>query len=52
LDTKHVLPTTSVSAGGSPLRADEPRPVLSQEELLKNAPEQEDGQFKIPPVFE
>jgi aspartyl-tRNA(Asn)/glutamyl-tRNA(Gln) amidotransferase subunit C len=35
-----------------PLRPDEPRPGLSQEELLKNAPKQEGGQFKIPPVFE
>lgn len=52
LDTQHVPPTASTSAGGSPLRADEPRPGLSKEALLKNAPEQEDGQFKIPPVFE
>lgn len=52
LDTQHVPPTASPSAGGSPLRADEPRPGLSKEELLKNAPEQADGQFKIPPVFE
>lgn len=52
LDTQHVPPTASASAGQMPLRADEPRPGLSQKELLKNAPEQEDGQFKIPPVFE
>jgi aspartyl-tRNA(Asn)/glutamyl-tRNA(Gln) amidotransferase subunit C len=52
LDTQHVPPTTSASAGSSPLRADEPRPGLSKDELLKNAPQQEDGQFKIPPVFE
>lgn len=52
LDTKDVPPTTSASVGTSPLRADEPRPGLSREELLKNAPEQADGQFKIPPVFE
>jgi aspartyl-tRNA(Asn)/glutamyl-tRNA(Gln) amidotransferase subunit C len=52
LDTKAVTPTDSGSAGQMPLRPDEPRPGLSQEELLKNAPKQEGGQFKIPPVFE
>jgi aspartyl-tRNA(Asn)/glutamyl-tRNA(Gln) amidotransferase subunit C len=52
LDTQDVPPTTSASSGGSPLRADEPRPGLSKEALLKNAPEQIEGQFKIPPVFE
>lgn len=52
LDTKDVTPTASGSAGQMPLRADEPRPGLSQEELLKNAPKQESGQFKIPRVFE
>jgi len=52
LDTKDVPPTASASAGRLPLRADEPRPGLSKDELLKNAPEQDSGQFKIPPVFE
>ena len=52
LDTEAVTPTASGSAGEMPLRPDEPRPGLSQGELLKNAPKQEDGQFKIPPVFE
>ena len=52
LDTKAVTPIASGSAGQMPLRPDEPRPGLSQEELLKNAPKQEGGQFKIPPVFE
>jgi len=52
LDTKDVPPTASASAEKLPLRADEPRPGLSKDELLKNAPEQADGQFKIPPVFE
>ena len=52
LDTKNVPPTASTSAGQMPLRADEPRPGLPKDELLKNAPKQEGGQFKIPPVFE
>ena len=52
LDTRDVSPTASVSVGQMPLRADEPRPGLSKDELLKNAPKQDDGQFQIPPVFE
>ena len=52
LDTQDVPPTASVSVGQMPLRADESRPGLSKDELLKNAPKQDDDQFKIPPVFE
>lgn len=52
LDTRDVPPTASVSATHTPLRADQPRPGLRREALLANAPQQEDGQFKIPPVFE
>jgi aspartyl-tRNA(Asn)/glutamyl-tRNA(Gln) amidotransferase subunit C len=52
LDTKDVLPTASVSVGQMPLRVDEPRPGLSKDDLLKNAPKQDGGQFQIPPVFD
>ncbi|GAB4505788.1 MAG: Asp-tRNA(Asn)/Glu-tRNA(Gln) amidotransferase subunit GatC [Anaerolineales bacterium] len=52
LDTKDVPPTASVTVARSPLRADEARPGLGRETLLANAPQQEDGQFKVPPVFE
>jgi aspartyl-tRNA(Asn)/glutamyl-tRNA(Gln) amidotransferase subunit C len=52
LDTRDVPPTASTSTRQLPLRADEPRPGLSKEELLRNAPEEAEGQFKIPPVFE
>lgn len=52
LDTTEVTPTSSGSAERMPLRADVPHPGLTKEELLKNAPKQEEGQFKIPPVFE
>jgi aspartyl-tRNA(Asn)/glutamyl-tRNA(Gln) amidotransferase subunit C len=52
LDTKDVPPTTSVSVGQMPLRMDESHPGISKDDLLKNAPEQDDDQFQIPPVFE
>jgi Asp-tRNA(Asn)/Glu-tRNA(Gln) amidotransferase C subunit len=34
------------------LRTDRSHPGLSTAALLKNAPESEEDQFKIPPVFE
>jgi len=52
LDTKDVPLTASVSVAQMPLREDESRPGLSRDDLLKNAPQQDDDQFKIPPVFE
>lgn len=52
LDTENIAPTTGGSISQMPLRADEPRPGLSEEELLANAPQTEGKQFKIPPVFE
>jgi len=51
VDTTGVPPTASVSAQGSPLRADQSRPGLSPEDLLHNAPESEDRLFRVPPVF-
>jgi aspartyl-tRNA(Asn)/glutamyl-tRNA(Gln) amidotransferase subunit C len=51
-DTAGITPTSSVLAESSPLRADESRPSLSKDALLRNAPDTEHDQFKIPPVFE
>ena len=52
LDTKDVPPTFGGGLDRMPLRADEVHPSLSTDTLLKNAPQSEDDQFKIPPVFE
>jgi aspartyl-tRNA(Asn)/glutamyl-tRNA(Gln) amidotransferase subunit C len=52
LDAKDVPPTAGGGLTAMTLRADEPRPSLPTDKLLKNAPEAEDDQFKIPPVFE
>ncbi len=51
-DTEAVSPTASILPAGSRLREDEPSPGLSVEELLRNAPETEQNQFRVPPVFE
>ena len=52
LDTASVPPTAGGGLARMELRLDRSRPGLSTEALLKNAPEAQDNQFKIPPVFE
>jgi aspartyl-tRNA(Asn)/glutamyl-tRNA(Gln) amidotransferase subunit C len=37
---------------GSALRPDRPRPGLGLEDLLRNAPQAEQNQFRVPPVME
>jgi aspartyl-tRNA(Asn)/glutamyl-tRNA(Gln) amidotransferase subunit C len=52
VDTSGISPTSSVLPARSVLRADEPRPGLSWEDLLRNAPETERDQFRVPPILE
>lgn len=52
LDTGGIPPTSSVLPARSVLREDEPRPGLSREELLRNAPDAENNQMRVPPVLE
>lgn len=51
LDTDHVPPTSHVLGIANVMREDERRESLPREEALKNAPEHEDGQFKVPAVM-
>ena len=44
--TSHAIPLRNV------MRPDEVRPSLTQEEALANAPETEDGRFKVPRIIE
>lgn len=44
--TSHVLDVRNI------LREDEVRESLPREKALKNAPDQKDGQFKVPSVLE
>jgi aspartyl-tRNA(Asn)/glutamyl-tRNA(Gln) amidotransferase subunit C len=44
--TSHVLPITNV------MREDENRPSWPIEKVLLNAPDEEDGQIKVPAVLE
>lgn len=52
LDTGGIPPTSSVLPPRSVLRQDEARPGLERETLLRNAPETEAGQFRVPAVLE
>ena len=44
--TAHAIPSANV------LRPDTPEPTLTQEAALANAPEAEDGRFKVPRIVE
>ncbi|AIE58823.1 Asp-tRNA(Asn)/Glu-tRNA(Gln) amidotransferase subunit GatC [Bacillus methanolicus] len=52
LDTEGVKPTSHVLDMKNVLREDKPEKGLPQEEVLKNAPEHEKGQFKVPSILE
>jgi aspartyl-tRNA(Asn)/glutamyl-tRNA(Gln) amidotransferase subunit C len=52
LDTEGVPPTSSVLPATGRLRVDEPRPGLTVESVLANAPEKMKDQFRVPPVLE
>jgi aspartyl-tRNA(Asn)/glutamyl-tRNA(Gln) amidotransferase subunit C len=52
LDLDGVEPTSHTVALANVLRADEARPSLPQEVALANAPEAEDGRFKVPRIVE
>lgn len=42
----HVLTMTNI------MREDEPKECLTVEEVLKNAPDKQDGQFKVPSILD
>lgn len=52
LDTADIPPTAQVVEVTARLRDDEPRPSLSQEEALANAPAAVDGSFRVPAIQE
>jgi aspartyl-tRNA(Asn)/glutamyl-tRNA(Gln) amidotransferase subunit C len=52
LDTSGIAPTTSTNTQRGVLRADEPRPSLPVEAVLKNAPDAAANQFRVPQVME
>ncbi|ASS88999.1 MAG: Asp-tRNA(Asn)/Glu-tRNA(Gln) amidotransferase subunit GatC [Bacillaceae bacterium] len=52
LDTENVQPTSHVLDMKNVMREDQPEPGLPREVALKNAPDQKDGQFRVPAILE
>lgn len=52
LDTRDVPPTAHLELDRTPWRDDEPRPGLSHEEALAQAPRVEQGGFAVPSFLE
>ncbi len=52
LDTENVEPTTHVLDLKNVMRKDEPKEWIKKEDALKNAPDQKDGQFRVPSILE
>ena len=52
VDTSSVPPTPYILPVVNVMDDDEPRPSLSNAEALANAPDQEDGFFRVRAVFE
>ena len=52
LDTENVEPTSHVLDMKNIMREDVSKPGLPVEEVLKNAPDHENGQIRVPSIIE
>jgi aspartyl-tRNA(Asn)/glutamyl-tRNA(Gln) amidotransferase subunit C len=52
LNTESIPPTAQVVEVANTMREDVPRPCLTQEEALANAPATVDGFFRVPAIQE
>lgn len=52
LDTENVEPTTHVQDLKNVMRKDEPKKWIEKEDALKNAPDKQNGQFRVPSILE
>lgn len=51
LDTADVPPTAHPFPLANVVRPDEPRPCLDRDEVLAQAPQREDGRFRVPRIL-
>lgn len=51
LDTAHIEPTASVLPLTNVMRADTPQPPLTPEQVIRNAPDAYDNQFRVSAVL-
>ncbi len=52
VDTADIPPTATVLPLQAPLREDSVRSSPPRDVILQNAPSQEEGMFRVPPVFD
>lgn len=52
LNTDHIPPTSHVLPLSNVMREDAVRPSSPIEQVMRNAPDEEDGQFRVPAVLE
>jgi aspartyl-tRNA(Asn)/glutamyl-tRNA(Gln) amidotransferase subunit C len=52
LDTDHIAPTASVLPLHNVMRSDESLPPLSPEQVVANAPDSQDNQFRVSAVLD
>ncbi|MFP4026479.1 MAG: Asp-tRNA(Asn)/Glu-tRNA(Gln) amidotransferase subunit GatC [Candidatus Brocadiia bacterium] len=52
LDTENVEPLIHIAPRKNVDRPDQQRPSLSQKEALRNAPENQKGSFRVPPIID
>jgi aspartyl-tRNA(Asn)/glutamyl-tRNA(Gln) amidotransferase subunit C len=52
IDTEGITPTSNILALNGRLRDDAPKPGLTIGELLENAPDVKNSQFRVPPVLD
>jgi aspartyl-tRNA(Asn)/glutamyl-tRNA(Gln) amidotransferase subunit C len=52
VDTSAIPPMATVLPLRAPLRPDEVRPCPPRERMLQNAPEEEEGMFRVPPILD
>ena len=52
LEPRDVPPMCSMAVEQSRLREDVPGPAMPREDLLRNAPDVSDDQFRVPPVLD
>ncbi|NLX36804.1 MAG: Asp-tRNA(Asn)/Glu-tRNA(Gln) amidotransferase subunit GatC [Chloroflexi bacterium] len=52
LDTDHIAPTAQAIYRRNVMRPDEPRPSLSPDEALANAPQRQDDLFRVHQILD
>ncbi len=51
LDTEDVVPTAYTIPMNNVLREDEAKPSIARNKALSNAPQKDEGQFKVPKII-